>query len=360
MYMPTMLPGVSIGKAGQILQQTDKIIKSFPEVKSVFGKVGRAETATDPAPLTMIETVIQLNPTSLWRTGMTSEKLREMLDKQVNIPGVTNAWVMPIKTRIDMLATGIKTPVGIKISGPSLSEIQNIGQELEAILNSMPETGSAYAERVAGGRYIDVTIDRKKAARFALNVSDIQAVVAIAIGGRNVTETTEGLERYPVNLRYPQTYRDSVNKLQLLPIVTPSGAHIPLSDVADVSVADGPPVIKSENARLSGWVYIDPLTSDLGHYIKKAQALVSKSVKLPSAYSLQWSGQYEYMERAKARLMTVIPFTIAIIILLLYLSFRRFSEVFIIVATIPFSIVGGILLLSFLNYHFLQVFPQVM
>lgn len=351
MYMPTTLPGVSIGKAQQVLQQTDKLIMTFPEVKSVFGKIGRAETATDPAPLTMIETVIQLKPRGEWRKGMTPDQLRQEMDKRVNIPGVTNTWVMPIKTRIDMLATGIKTPVGIKISGPNLEEIQKIGEQLEPTLNKITGTASVYSERVAGGRYINIHIDRHQAARFGLNIEDIQEIVSTAIGGMNVTQTVEGLERYPVNLRYPQIYRDSVNKLKLLPIVTPSGAHIPLADVAHVSVDDGPPAIKSENARLTGWVLVDINNRDLGSYVREAQDVVAKEIQLPPGYSLTWSGQYEYMDRAKARLMTVVPMTLAIIMLLLYLNFRRFSEVILIMGTLPLALTGGIWLMYLLNYN---------
>lgn len=351
MYMPTTLPGVSVGKARQILQQTDKIIKGFPEVKSVFGKIGRADTATDPAPLTMIESVIQLKPQSEWRPGMTPDKLRLELDKQVKLPGVTNAWVMPIKTRIDMLATGIKTPLGIKISGPNLKEIEKIATKIESVIKAVPGTTSVYGERVAGGRYINIHIDRKKAARFSLNIADIQEVVRTVIGGMNVTQTVEGLERYPVNLRYPQSYRDSVSSLRLLPIVTPSGAHIPLMDVANVFVDDGPPAIKSEDARLTGWVLVDINNRDIGSYVKEAKEIVYKNVALPSGYSLTWSGQYEYMERAKARLITVVPATLAIILLLLYLNFMRFTEVFIIMGTLPLALVGGIWLLYLLNYN---------
>lgn len=351
MYMPTTLPGVSVGKARQILQQTDKIIKGFPEVKSVFGKIGRAYTATDPAPLTMIESVIQLKPKSEWRPGMTPDKLRLELDKQVKLPGVTNAWVMPIKTRIDMLATGIKTPLGIKISGPSLKEIEKIATKIESVIKAVPGTTSVYGERVAGGRYINIHIDRKKAARFSLNIADIQEVVRTVIGGMNVTQTVEGLERYPVNLRYPQSYRDSVSSLRLLPIVTPSGAHIPLMDVANVFVDDGPPAIKSEDARLTGWVLVDINNRDIGSYVKEAKEIVYKNVALPSGYSLTWSGQYEYMERAKARLITVVPATLAIILLLLYLNFMRFTEVLIIMGTLPLALVGGIWLLYLLNYN---------
>lgn len=351
MYMPTTLPGISIGKARQLLQQTDKLIMAVPEVKSVFGKIGRAETATDPAPLTMIETVIQLKPRHLWRQGMTPKKLRAELNKQVKIPGVTNVWVMPIKTRIDMLATGIKTPVGIKISGPNLKEIQKIGTQLEAILSTVPGTASVYAERVVGGRYINIQIDRNRSARFGLNIADVQDVVSTAIGGMNITQTVEGLERYPVNMRYPQSYRDSVAQLKTLPIVTPTGAHIPLADVADISIQDGPPGIKSENARLTGWVLVDITDRDLGSYMKEAQDVVNNALKLPAGYSLDWSGQYEYMQRAKESLGRIIPLTLAIIFFLLYLCFRRFSEVFIILGSLPLALVGGLWLLYILNYN---------
>ena len=351
MYMPTTLPGISIGKARQVLQQTDKLIQSFPEVKSVFGKMGRAETATDPAPLTMVESVIQLKPRSEWPSGMTPEKLKDKLNQAVDLPGITNAWVMPIKTRIDMLATGIKTPVGIKIMGPSLATIQKIGVKMESILNKVPGTASVYADRAVGGRYINVDIDRHAAARFDLSVQAIQEVVQTAIGGINVTETIEGRERFPVNLRYPQSDRDSVEKIKMLPIVTPSGAHIPLADVAKIYVADGPPVIKSENARLTGWILVDLDTSDVGSYIKLAKEALQKDLKLEPGYSLMWSGQYEYMQRAKARLMMVGPLTLVIIILLLYLNFRHFGEVLVILSTLPLALTGGIWLLYLMNYN---------
>lgn len=351
MYMPTTLPGISIGKARQLLQQTDKLIKTFPEVKNVTGKIGRAETATDPAPLTMIETVIQLKPRSQWREGMTPEKLKEELNRVVKFPGVTNAWVMPIKTRIDMLATGIKTPVGIKISGPSLEEIQKLGSRIESILKKVPGTASVYADRAVGGRYINIDINRKAAARYGLNIHHIQEVVQTAIGGMNIIQTTEGRERYPVNLRYPQTDRDSVEKIQMLPIVTPTGAHIPLMDVAKISVANGPPIIKSEDARLTGWVLVDIDKVDVGTYINSAKATLAEQLKMPSGYSLIWSGQYEYMQRAKQRLMLVGPLTLAIIILLLYLSFRRIGEVFLILLTLPLALTGGVWLLYLLGYN---------
>ena len=352
MYMPTTYPGISIGKAREILQQTDKLIASVPEVESVFGKVGRADTATDPAPLTMIETFIQLKPKSQWREGMTTEKLKKELDNLVKFPGLTNAWVMPIKTRIDMLATGIKTPVGIKVAGPKLSEIQKIGEQIEVILKDIPGTASVYSERVAGGRYIKVDINREKAARYGLNIADVQQVVATAIGGMNVTETVEGQERYPVNLRYPQDYRDSPEELKLLPIVTPNGQRIALADVAHVFIEDGPPGIKSENARINGWSLIDIEGSDIGSYVERAQQALHEQLELPAGYSITWAGQYEYMERAKAKLSYVLPLTLAIIVVLLYLNFRSFIEVAMIMLTLPLAMIGGIWLMYLEGFNF--------
>ncbi|NQZ25495.1 MAG: efflux RND transporter permease subunit [Colwellia sp.] len=352
MYMPTTYPGISIGQARQLLQQTDKLIKTVPEVKTVFGKVGRAETATDPAPLTMIETFIQLKPKSEWREGVTIESLKKELDALVKLPGVTNAWVMPIKTRIDMLATGIKTPVGIKIAGPKLDVIQEIGQQLEVILADVPGTASVYSERVAGGRYIKVDIQRAKAARYGLNISDIQQVVATAIGGMNVTKTVEGLERYPVSLRYPQDYRNSPEQLSLLPIVTPNGQRISLGDVAHIFIEDGPPGIKSENARLNGWAFIDIEGVDVGTYVENAQLVVDEQLKLPAGYSIAWAGQYEYMQRAKAKLTYVVPLTLAIIIVLLYLNFRNVIEVAMILGTLPLAMVGSIWLMYLQGFNF--------
>ncbi len=351
MYMPTTYPGVSVDKAREMLQHTDRMIRQVPEVKQVFGKIGRAETATDPAPLTMIETVIQLKPRSAWREGMTPEKLRAELDSAVQYTGLTNAWVMPIKTRIDMLATGIKTPVGIKVAGPDLEVIQGIGRQLENILADVPGTASVYSERVAGGRYVDVDIDRKRASRFGLNIADVQDIIRSAVGGMNVTQTVEGLERYPVNVRYPQRVRDSVQQLRLLPIVTPNGARIALADVADVTVVGGPPVIKSENARPNGWTYVDITDRDLGSYVSEAQRIVAESVELPAGYSLTWSGQYEYMVRARDRLAIVGPITLAVIVLLLFINFGRFAEVLIVMGTLPLALVGGLWLLYLLGYQ---------
>jgi copper/silver efflux system protein len=351
MYMPTTFPGISIGKAQELLQQTDKLIRTVPEVKSVMGKIGRAETATDPAPLTMVETLIQFKPRSEWRKGMTLEKIKTELNSVVQLPGVTNAWVMPIKTRIDMLATGIKTPVGIKIAGPDLKVIENIGRQLEKIIKKVPGTASVFSERVVGGRYVNIDIDRLKAARLGLNILDVQEVIKTAVGGMNVTETVEGLERYPVNLRYPRRIRDSIEQLQLLPVVTPAGARIALGDVANIKIEDGPPMIKSENARLNGWVFVDTQGRDLGSYVKEAQETVNKEIDLPAGYSLNWSGQYEYMVRASERLKVVIPITLVIILLLLYLNFRSIMEVFIIMGTLPFALGGGFWLLYLMDYN---------
>jgi len=352
MYMPVTYPGISIGKARELLQQTDKLIATVPEVKTVFGKVGRAETATDPAPLTMIETFIQFKPKDQWRDGVTTDSLRKELDALVTLPGVTNSWVMPIKTRIDMLATGIKTPVGIKIAGPNLVGIQAIGQQLEIILKDVPGTASVYSERVAGGRYIKVDIQRVKAARYGLNIADVQQVVATAIGGMNVTKTVEGLERYPVNIRYPQDYRDSPEQLSLLPIITPGGQRIALADVANVFIENGPPGIKTENARLNGWTLIDIKDVDVGSYVVNAQKIVDDKLDLPAGYSISWSGQYEYMLRAKEKLGYVVPLTLAIIILLLFINFRSFVEVAIIMGTLPLAMVGSIWLMYWQGFNF--------
>ena len=352
MYMPTTFPGISIGKARELLQQTDKLLKTVPEVDTVFGKMGRAETATDPAPLTMIETFIQLKPRSEWREGITTQDLIDEMNSLVTLPGLTNAFVMPIKTRIDMLATGIKTPVGIKIAGPDLTVIQQLGQEIERSLADLPGTASVYSERVAGGRYIKVDILRDRAARYGLNVADIQQIVTTAIGGINISETVEGLERYPIQLRYPQAYRDSLESVKVLPLLTPDGQRIALADVANVFIEDGPPSIRSENARLNGWTLIDIENVDIGTYVRNAKQVIAESLELPPGYSLSWSGQFEYMERAKERLMLVIPFTLAIITLLLFANFRHFAEVFLILGTLPLGLVGGFWLMYFAGYNF--------
>lgn len=351
MYMPTTLPGLSIGKAQELLQQTDRLIKKVPEVKQVFGKIGRADTATDPAPLTMIETVIQLKPRDQWRPGMTTKKLIEELDAAVQYPGVTNAWVMPIKTRIDMLATGIKTPVGIKVAGPDLAEIERIGREIEKVVMQVEGTTSAYSERVAGGRYIDIVPDRITAARYGLNIDDINQVIAAAVGGINITQTVEGLERYPVNLRFPRERRDDLEKLRNLPLVTPTGAQIPLAQVAEVKIIDGPPMLKSENGRLNGWTFVDIRDVDLGSYVARAQQAVREQVELPAGYSITWSGQYEYMLRANERLSQVVPLTLVIIFVLLYLTFRHAGQALMVMASLPFALVGGFWLIFLLDFH---------
>ena len=351
MYMPTTLPGLSIGKAQQLLQQTDRLIKSLPEVERVLGKIGRADTATDPAPLTMIETSIQLKPEDQWRPGMTVAKLIDELDSTVDLPGVTNAWVMPIKTRIDMLATGIKTPVGVKIAGPDLDVIERIGQDVERAVLQVDGTTSAFSERVAGGRYVEIRPNRLAAARVGLNVSDINTLVAAAIGGINVSQTVEGLERYPINIRFPREQRDDVQKLRELPIVTPTGAQVPLAQVADVVIADGAPMLKSENARLNGWTFVDIRGRDLGSWIAEARQVVREQVDLPPGYSLTWSGQYEYMARAEERLAQVVPLTLAIIFLLLYLIFRSVTEALMVMLSLPFALVGGFWLVYLLGYN---------
>ena len=350
MYMPTARPGLPIGEATQLLQQTDRMIKSVPEVAQVFGKIGRAETATDPAPLTMIESVIRFKPESEWREGMTMEDIRAEIRERVQLPGIANVWVMPIKTRIDMLATGIKTPVGIKISGPELDVIQSIGRDIENLLGDFPGSSSVYAERVVGGRYVVVDIDRLAAARLGLNIADVQAVVTSAIGGMNVSETIEGLERYPINVRYPRQVRDSLENIRRLPIITPRGDRIALSDVARVEIEDGPPMIKSENARPNGWVYIDIADIDVGSYVGNARAFLESNLNLPAGYTLGWSGQFEYMERAIERLKLVVPLTVVIITLLLYLAFNRVSDVLIILASLPVSIAGSAWFVWYLGY----------
>ncbi|RUQ40753.1 MAG: efflux RND transporter permease subunit [Candidatus Competibacteraceae bacterium] len=351
LYMPTTFPAVSIGKAVAILQQTDKLIRAVPEVKRVFGKVGRAETATDPAPLSMIETAIQLKPRAEWRPGLSTADLIAELDRIVRLPGLSNAWVMPIKNRINMLATGIKTPLGIKVAGSDPVLIQQIGERLEQVIRSIPGAASVYSERVAGGRYVDVAIDRLAAARLGLNIADVQTVIETAVGGLNVTETIEGLERYPVNMRYPQAIRDSLEQLRALPIITPTGAAVPLSQVATVNIADGPAMLQSENARLIGITFVDIQGRDIGSFIAEAQRAVAEQVALPAGYSLRWSGQYEYLERALARLQIVAPITLVIIFLLLYLSFGRLGEAVLIMATLPFALLGGVWLLYLLDYN---------
>lgn len=351
LYMPSAYPAVSAGKIAEVVQQTNRLIATVPEVLTVYGKAGRAETATDPAPLTMIETTIQLRPREEWRPGVTMDDIRAELDRLVDVPSLTDVWIMPIRNRIDMLATGIKTPVGVKVAGPDLDVIAEIGQQIEDVIETVPGTASVYAERVTGGRFVDIDVDRLEAARFGLNVADVHDVVRTAIGGMTITESVEGLERYPVNLRYPRDYRGSIDELRALPIVTPSGAQIPLSRIAEIGVSDGPGVIRSENARLNGWIYIDIADVDIGSYVADAQAAVEEYIDLPAGYSISWSGQYEYMERAKAKLSIVVPVTIVIIVLLLFLNFGRLIPVLLIMVTLPLSLVGGLWLLDLLGYN---------
>ena len=351
LYMPSALPGLSAGKAAELLQQTDRLIKTVPEVASVFGKAGRAETATDPAPLEMFETTIQLKPRAEWRPGMTPEKLVEELDRIVRVPGLSNIWVPPIRNRIDMLATGIKSPVGVKVAGTDLREIDRVAGEIERAVKDVPGVSSALAERLSGGRYIDIDIDRDAAARYGLNVADVHSIVSAAIGGENIGETVEGLQRFPINLRYPRELRDSVEKIRALPVVTERGAQIRLGDVAAVRIADGPPMLKSENARLSGWVYIDIRGRDLSSAVRDMQRAVAEKVKLPPGISVSWSGQFEFLERATARLKVVVPATLLIIFVLLYLLFRRTADALLIMFMLPFSLIGGLWLVWLLGHH---------
>jgi Cu(I)/Ag(I) efflux system membrane protein CusA/SilA len=341
LYMPSALPGISAGKAAELLQQTDRLIRQVPEVARVFGKAGRAETATDPAPLEMVETTIQFWPRSEWRAGMTPEKLVEELDRTVKVPGLANIWIPPIRNRIDMLATGIKSPVGVKVSGAGLAEIDRIALDIETVAKSVPGVTSALAERLSGGRYIDVDVDRAAAARHGMNMADVQGVVAAAIGGDNVGETVEGLQRFPINVRYPREMRDSVEKLRNLPVVTERGAQIALSSVARIRITDGPPMLKSENGRLSGWVYVDIRGRDLQSVVHDLQAAVARQVKLAPGYSIAWSGQFEYLERATERMKVVVPFTLLIIFVLLHLTFGRAGEALLIMASLPLALIGG-------------------
>jgi Cu(I)/Ag(I) efflux system membrane protein CusA/SilA len=351
LYMPSALPGLAAGKVSQLLQQTDRLIKTVPEVSTVFGKAGRAESATDPAPLEMFETTIQFKPRDQWRPGMTPDKLVDELDRIVKVPGLSNIWVPPIRNRIDMLATGIKSPVGVKVAGTNLQEIDRITGEIERIVKKVPGVSSALAERLNGGRYIDVDIDRDAAGRYGLNIADVQSIVSAGIGGDNIGETVEGLQRFPINVRYPREVRDSVEKLRNLSILTERGAQIRLGDVAKIGIVDGPPMLKSENARLSGWVYVDIRGRDLSSTVHAMQAEVAKEVKLPAGYSIAWSGQFEYLERATARLKVVVPATLLIIFVLLYLTFGRFDEAALIMATLPFALAGGIWLLWLLGHN---------
>ena len=351
LYMPSALPGLSAGKAAELLQQTDRLIKTVPEVASVYGKAGRAETATDPAPLEMFETTIQFRPREQWRAGMTTDKLVDELDQIVKVPGLANIWVPPIRNRIDMLATGIKSPVGVKVAGTDLAEIDRTTAEIERVLKDVPGVSSALAERLTGGRYVDVNIRRDAAARFGMNIAEVQSVITSAVGGENVGETVEGLQRFPINVRYPREIRDSLEKLRALPIVTERGTRLVLGDVAEIRISDGPPMLRSENARLSGWVYVDIRGRDLRSAVQDMQKVVAEKVKLPPGYSVSWSGQFEFLERATAKLKIAVPFTLLIIFVLLYLTFKRFGEALLIMATLPFALVGGIWLLYLLGYN---------
>ncbi|BDT74182.1 cation efflux system protein CusA (plasmid) [Comamonadaceae bacterium OS-4] len=351
LYMPSALPGLSAGKASELLQQTDRLIKTVPEVLSVYGKAGRAETATDPAPMEMFETTIQFKPKDQWRPGMTQDKLVDELDRIVKVPGLANIWVPPIRNRIDMLATGIKSPVGVKVAGTDLATIDRLTGEIEKALKDVPGVSSALAERLTGGRYVDVNINRDAAARFGMNIADVQSVITSAVGGENIGETVEGLQRFPINMRYPREIRDSLEKLRVLPITTERGQRLVLSDVADIRITDGPPMLRSENARLSGWVYVDIRGRDLRSAVQDMQKAVAAQVALPAGYSVSWSGQFEFLERATAKLKVVVPFTLLIIFVLLYLTFKRFDEALLIMGTLPFALIGGIWLLYLLNYN---------
>ncbi len=351
LYMPTTLPGISITKAKELLQQTDKIIKSFPEVESVFGKSGRAETATDPAPLTMIETTIRLKPQDQWRAGMTPEKLVEEMNNAIQIPGLTNAWTMPIKTRIDMLSTGIKTPVGIKLAGPDLNVLQALGKQVEELMKTVPGTRSAYAERSVGGNYVDFQIDRNAIARYGLSVADVQDVFMSAVGGMNITKTVEGLERYPVNLRYARDYRENIEAIKRVLVSIPMGGSVPLEQLGEIVIKKGPPMIKSENARPNTWVYVDLKDIDVGSYIDNAKQVIEKNLVLPAGYSLKWSGQYEYMERSSKHLSMVIPLTLLLVIILLYMNTRSMVKTGIVLLALPFSMVGAVWFLYLAGFN---------
>jgi Cu(I)/Ag(I) efflux system membrane protein CusA/SilA len=350
LYMPSALPGLSAQKAAQLLQTTDRLIKTVPEVETVFGKAGRAESATDPAPLEMFETAIQFKPRAQWRPGMTPEKLIEELDRTVKVPGLTNVWVPPIRNRIDMLATGIKSPIGVKVSGADLAEIDRIAHDVESVAKTVPGVSSALAERLTGGRYVDVDIDRAAAGRLGLNIADVQAIVSGAVGGENIGQTVEGLARYPINLRYPRELRGSLEGLRALPVLTPSGQQITLGTVARIEIADGPPMLKTENGRPSTWVYIDVRGRDLASVVTDLRKAVSRDVKLTPGVSIAYSGQFEYLQRAVERLKLVVPATLLIIFLLLYVTFGRFDEAALIMATLPFALTGGVWALYWLGY----------
>ncbi len=352
MYMPSTYPGVSIGEARRILQQTDKLIASVPEVESVFGKIGRADTATDPAPLTMIETFIQFKPQSEWREGISMSQIRKELEQKLDVPGLSNAWVMPIKTRLDMLATGIKTPIGVKISGPDLDVIAELGARLESLLEPIPGTESVYSERVNSGRYIQIDIDRVRAAKYGVTAAELDDFIQASVGGRIVSESVEGRERYKVRLRFPEEYRDSPHALGDLPVFTAQGQYVPLNALVDIRIEDGPAAIKSENGRLSGWVLVDVEGRDLGSYVDEAKIHVQNTLSLPAGYALEWTGQYEYMERAKQTLSYVVPMTLLVITILLFMCFNRIKEVLIVLGTLPIALVGGLWLIHVLDFDF--------
>ena len=350
LYMPTALPGLPASKASELLQISDRIIKTVPEVDTVFGKAGRADTATDPAPLAMFETTIQFIPKNEWRPGMTKEKIVEELDEKLKIPGLANVWVEPIRNRIDMLATGIKTPVGVKISGPDLDTLQRLGTEVEAALKPIDGTASAISDRISGGRYVDIDIDRLAAARYGLSIEDVQMTAALAVGGSRIGEKVDGLARFPINVRFPRELRDSPEALRNLPIVAPSGAIVTLDSVADVSITDGPAMIKSEGGQPSVWVYVDVRDRDVVGYVGEAKEIVAAAVDLPPGYAVAWSGQFEYAERAAERMQWVVPATVAIIFLLLFLAFKQLHQPVIVLLTLPFALVGGIWLIYFLGH----------
>ncbi len=352
LYMPTTFPGISITKARELLQQTDRILKTFPEVQSVFGKIGRADTATDAAPLAMVETIIRLKPKEEWPDpDKTTQELMREMDAEIKFPGLANAWTYPIKTRIDMLSTGIKTPIGIKVSGPDLNVLQKVGEDIERAVKTLPETTSAFSDRAAGGYYLDIDIQRDQAARYGLTIGDIEDVIQSAIGGMNVTQTVEGLERYPVNLRYPRDYRSDPEALKRVLIPTPTGAQIPLIAVANIDIVRGPPSIKSENARPNAWIYVDISSSDIGGYVAKAKQVIADQVNIPAGYTLEWSGQFEYMERAAAKMRIVIPATLLLIFLLLYFNFGNLTAPVVVMCSVPFSLIGGFWLVWWLGFN---------
>nr|WP_318382809.1 efflux RND transporter permease subunit [uncultured Enterobacter sp.] len=351
LYMPSTLPGISAREATRLLQKTDRLIKSVPEVESVFGKAGRADTATDPAPLTMLETTIRFKPRDQWRAGMTPEKLVEELDNTVRLPGIANVWVPPIRNRLDMLATGIKSPVGIKVNGRTIAEIEQVAQQIEQVVKNVPGVTSALAERLSGGRYIDIAINRQQAARYGVSVKELQSLVATLVGGDNIGEVLDGRERYPINIRYPRALRDNVDNLRQLPVVTANGSQIALGELAQITVSEGPPMLKSENARLSNWIYVDLRGRDLKSAVDEMQQRVAQQVKLPQGVTLSWSGQFEYLERATAKLKVVLPVTLMIIFVLLFMTFQRVSDALLIMGTLPFSLIGGVWLLWLLGYN---------